>query len=103
MTHIYNNLLQWSIRGMLSAVVLLSLFSLTSTTTQAQDPVWTVNAPESDWFQNYSDDPRVMAGGEHAWDLQSTANQILTTGLYLYSVKDIASGEVQTGKIVIIK
>ena len=56
-----------------------------------------------DWFQNYSDDPRVMAGGEHAWDLQSTANQILTTGLYLYSVKDIASGEVQTGKLVIIK
>ena len=56
-----------------------------------------------DWFQNYSDDPRVMAGGEHAWDLQSSANQILTTGLYLYSVKDIASGEVQTGKIVIIK
>ena len=56
-----------------------------------------------DWFQNYSDDPRVMAGGEHAWDLQSSANQILTTGLYLYSVKDIASGEVQTGKLVIIK
>ena len=50
MTHIYNNILQWSIRGMLSAVVLLSLFSLTSTTAQAQDPVWTVNAPESDWF-----------------------------------------------------
>jgi hypothetical protein len=50
MTHIYNNILRWSIRGMLSAVVLLSLFSLTTTTTQAQDPVWTVNAPESDWF-----------------------------------------------------
>ena len=56
-----------------------------------------------DWFQNYSDDPRVMAGGEHAWDLQSSANQILTTGLYLYSVKNLASGEVQTGKLVIIK
>ncbi|MBO6792865.1 MAG: hypothetical protein JJ895_03055 [Balneolaceae bacterium] len=55
------------------------------------------------WFSNYSDDPRVLAGGEHAWDLQSNANQILTTGLYLYTVKDMASGEVQTGKIVIIK
>ncbi len=55
------------------------------------------------WFSNFSDDPRVLAGGEHAWDLQSNANQILTTGLYLYTVKDMASGEVQTGKIVIIK
>ncbi|HCD53587.1 MAG TPA: hypothetical protein DEQ34_14160, partial [Balneolaceae bacterium] len=55
------------------------------------------------WYNNYSDDPRVLPGGEHAWDIQSNANQILTTGLYLYSVKDLASGEVQTGKIVIIK
>ena len=57
-----------------------------------------------DWFQNYSDDPRVMAGGERAWDLQSSANlKILTTGLYLYSVKDIASGKLQAGKLVIAK
>jgi len=55
------------------------------------------------WFSNFSDDPRVLPGGEHAWDLQSNANQILTSGLYLYSVKDLTSGEVQTGKIVIIK
>jgi hypothetical protein len=56
-----------------------------------------------DWFSNYSDDPRVLPGGEHAWDLQSNANQILTTGLYLYTVKDVSSGETQTGKLVIIK
>ncbi len=55
------------------------------------------------WFSSFSDDPRVLAGGEHAWDLQSNANQILTTGLYLYSVKDTDSGEIQTGKLVIIK
>ena len=55
------------------------------------------------WFDNFSDDPRVMAGGEHAWDLQSNANQILSTGLYLYTVKDLESGEVQTGKLLIIK
>lgn len=55
------------------------------------------------WFNNFSDDPRVLAGGEHAWDLQSNANQILTTGLYLYTVKDLDSGEIQTGKLVIIK
>ncbi|MTI87261.1 MAG: hypothetical protein FH748_04755 [Balneolaceae bacterium] len=55
------------------------------------------------WYNDFSDNPRVLPGGEHAWDLQSEANQILTTGLYLYSVKDLDSGEVQTGKIVIIK
>lgn len=55
------------------------------------------------WYDNFSDEPRVLPGGEHAWDLQSEANQILTTGLYLYTVKDRDSGEVQTGKIVIIK
>ncbi len=55
------------------------------------------------WFSSFSDDPRVLSGGEHAWDIQSNANQILTTGLYLYTVKDMDSGEVQTGKIVIIK
>ncbi len=56
-----------------------------------------------DWYSSFSDDPRVLPGGEHAWDIQSNANQILTTGLYLYTVKDVASGEIQTGKIVIIK
>jgi len=55
------------------------------------------------WFDEFSDNPRIMPGGEHAWDLQSEANQILTTGLYLYSVKDLDSGDVQTGKLAIIK
>ena len=55
------------------------------------------------WYNNYSDDPRILPGGEHAWDIESDANQILTTGLYLYSVKDLSSSKVQTGKIVIIK
>lgn len=55
------------------------------------------------WFSNFSDNPRIMAGGEHAWDLQTEANQILTTGLYLFTVKDLDSGKVQTGKLAIIK
>lgn len=50
MTHIYNNILQWSIRGMLSVFVIMSIGLFTSTDAQAQDPVWTLNAPESDWF-----------------------------------------------------
>jgi hypothetical protein len=45
----------------------------------------------------------VLPGGEHAWDLQSEANQILTTGLYLFTVKDLASGKIEKGKLTIIK
>lgn len=55
------------------------------------------------WFNDYSVANRLMPGGEHAWDILSDANQNLTTGLYLYTVKDTASGHVQTGKLVIIK
>ncbi|HCI72809.1 MAG TPA: hypothetical protein DHV30_20335, partial [Balneola sp.] len=55
------------------------------------------------WFDDFSDDPRVLPGGEHAWDLQSEANQILTTGLYLFTVKDLTTGKIEKGKLTIIK
>ncbi len=55
------------------------------------------------WYNTFSDGERILPGGEHSWDLQSDANQLLTTGLYFYSVKDLNSGAVQTGKLVIIK
>ncbi|MFW6348542.1 MAG: hypothetical protein ACOC2C_08045 [Cyclonatronaceae bacterium] len=55
------------------------------------------------WFGDLSDDNRIMPGGEHAWDLLSEANQNLTTGLYLYTVKDNDSGHVQRGRFAIIK
>lgn len=56
-----------------------------------------------EWYNQFSSDNRVLPGGELAWDLLSEANQNLTTGLYLYSVKDLNSGHVQTGKFAIIK
>lgn len=58
---------------------------------------------DTGWYDSFSDEPRIIAGGEHSWDLQSNANQILNTGLYLYTVKDLESGIVQTGKLAIIK
>ena len=54
------------------------------------------------WFNDFSTDNAIIAGGEHAWDLLSEANQILSTGLYIYTVKDLDSGNVQTGKLAII-
>ena len=61
------------------------------------------NTGNINWYSEFSDDPRILAGGEEAWDLQSQANQNITTGLYLYTVKDLVSGRVQTGKFAIIK
>ena len=55
------------------------------------------------WFENFSGDNKVFAGGEHAWDLVTTDDQAIATGLYLYTVKDIKSGEVQKGKFAVIK
>ena len=49
-----------------------------------------------------SGDNRVLAGGEHAWDILSQNGLQLAGGLYLFSVKDLDSGEVQTGKFVVI-
>lgn len=55
------------------------------------------------WYNDFSDDNRIQPGGEHSWDLLSAANQNLTSGLYLFSVKDLDSGATQTGKFAIIK
>lgn len=55
------------------------------------------------WFRELSSSNRVMSGGEHAWDLLSEANQNLSTGLYLYTVQDRDTGDVQRGRFAIIK
>ena len=63
------------------------------------------------WFKTYSSfsqdpgisDKRVFSGGEHDWDLLSRDTQIISRGLYLFSVKDLDSGNIQTGKFTIIK
>ncbi len=55
------------------------------------------------WFDTFSGPARVVAGGEHAWDVLSNANLNTATGLYLYSVRDLDSGRVQTGRFALIK
>jgi hypothetical protein len=44
-----------------------------------------------------------FSGGEHAWDLISRHDQAIATGLYLYSVKDEKTGDIFTGKFLVIK
>jgi hypothetical protein len=57
------------------------------------------------WFQQYggSDVRLQWAGGEHAWDLITKFDQAIATGLYLFSVRDTDTGDIQTGKFLIIK
>jgi hypothetical protein len=58
----------------------------------------------SRWFDNFSQTDRiVMSGGEHAWDLLTANKTQISQGIYLYNVKDLNSGKVQTGKIAILK
>jgi len=63
----------------------------------------TYNASDIDWFKVYSDGTQELAGGEHAWDLISSGDQALATGLYLYTVRNSDTGEIQRGKFLVIK
>lgn len=58
------------------------------------------------WFRTFGAEDageNRFSGGEHAWDLLSVESQIISRGLYMFSVEDLDSGEKKTGKFVIIK
>ena len=55
------------------------------------------------WYDDFAGNERRMPGGEHSWDLLSENGLNLTSGLYLFTVKDLDNGEIQKGKFAIIK
>ena len=56
------------------------------------------------WFETYaSDGKQKMTGGEHAWDLLTDYDQAIATGLYLFTVLNNKTGEIKTGKFLVIK
>jgi len=55
------------------------------------------------WFQKFGRGETIFAGGEHAWDLVTKDDQAIATGLYLFTVENLNSGEIQRGKFLIIK
>lgn len=64
------------------------------------------NGSDTRWFQTFgSENPEenVFSGGEHAWDLLSRDSQIISRGLYMFSVEDLDTGDTYTGQFVIIK
>jgi hypothetical protein len=72
---------------------------------QLEHDAATYDGMEIEWFRRYSDTerPPQFAGGEHAWDLISRYDQAIASGLYLFSVRDHESGDITTGKFMIIK
>lgn len=61
------------------------------------------NGLDTRWFGVYAGENVQFSGGEHAWDLVTTDDQALATGLYLYTVEDLKTGEIQKGKFAVIK
>lgn len=56
------------------------------------------------WFEQYAGDGNeIFTGGEHAWDLITDEDQAIATGLYLFTVKNSKTGNIETGKFLVIK
>lgn len=55
------------------------------------------------WYDVFSAPGRTVAGGEHAWDLLNESRLVPSSGLYLFSVLDLDTNAVQTGRFVIVR
>ncbi|MCK5571519.1 MAG: hypothetical protein KAJ12_02110, partial [Bacteroidetes bacterium] len=65
----------------------------------------TYDGSDIEWFRRFEGTQTTpqFAGGEHAWDLISRFDQAIATGLYLFSVQDLETGEIKKGKFVVVK
>ncbi len=82
----------------------ITIYTLSGDVIKRIDHDQTSNSSDLRWFETYAKDgTQIMAGGEHAWDLISGSDQAIATGLYLFTVKDLANGEIKKGKFLIVK
>lgn len=64
----------------------------------------TYTGADAKWFEVYGNEGKmVFSGGEHAWDLLSASKTTISTGVYLFTVKDKKTGNVEVGKFAIMK
>ena len=64
------------------------------------------NGDDIRWNQTFgAENPKqnVFSGGEHGWNLLTENTQIIARGLYLFTVKDLETGDLYKGKFAIIK
>ncbi|RJP64186.1 MAG: hypothetical protein C4539_15070 [Ignavibacteriales bacterium] len=82
----------------------ITIYTLSGDVIKRIDHDQTSNSSDLRWFETYAKDAmQTMSGGEHAWDLVSGSDQAIATGLYLFTVKDLANGDIKKGKFLIIK
>lgn len=56
------------------------------------------------WFENFAGSGAItFSGGEHAWDMLTETKNQVSSGIYLFAVKDLSTQVVKTGKFVILK
>ena len=60
-------------------------------------------AGEGEWFNRFSTDDVRFSGGEHSWDLITDFDQAIATGMYLFVVEDLDTGNVKRGRFLIVK
>jgi hypothetical protein len=64
----------------------------------------TYQGEDSKWYEAYgSEGKMVFSGGEHAWDLLSTSKTNIAMGVYLFTVKDTKTGNIEVGKFAVMK
>ncbi len=64
----------------------------------------TYQGADSKWFEVYGNEGKmVFSGGEHAWDLLSNSKTTISTGVYLFTVKDTQTGNIEVGKFAVMK
>lgn len=64
------------------------------------------NGADIRWFNTFGSenpDENVFSGGLHAWDLLSLNTQIISRGLYIFTVEDLETGDTYKGQFTIIK
>lgn len=82
----------------------ITIYTLSGDVVKRIDHTSSSNSSEVRWFETYAPDGnQKFAGGEHAWDLLTDNEQAIATGMYLFTVKNNNSGDIKTGKFLVIK
>ena len=82
----------------------ITIYTLSGDVVKRIDHTSSSNSSEVRWFETYAPDGKQkFAGGEHAWDLLTDNEQAIATGMYLFTVKNNNSGDIKTGKFLVIK
>jgi len=66
----------------------------------------TYKGEDAKWFETFgteNKDRMLFSGGEHAWDLLSNSKTTISTGVYLFTVTDKKTGNIEVGKFAIMK